>query len=170
MASATIDRVEVAAYTVPTDRPESDGTYAWDQTTLVVVHVRAGGQRGVGYTYADVATARLVHGHLASRVQGRDPMEVPRLWAEMLHSVRNLGKPGISAMAVSALDTALWDLKAKLLGVALLDLLGPARDAINIYGSGGFTSYTVGQLQEQLGGWVAQGIPRVKMKIGREPA
>ncbi len=64
----------------------------------------------------------------------------------------------------------LWDLKAKLLGVSLVDLLGPARETIDIYGSGGFTSYTIAQLQEQLGGWARQGIPRVKMKVGRDPA
>lgn len=148
MINTTIDQVEVAAFTVPTDRPESDGTYAWDETTIVVVHASAGGRRGVGFTYADVATAQLVHSHLAPRVQGHDPMQVPRVWAMMLHSVRNLGKPGVCSMAVSAVDAALWDLKAKLLGVSLLNLLGPEREAIDVYGSGGFTSYTDAELRE----------------------
>jgi L-alanine-DL-glutamate epimerase-like enolase superfamily enzyme len=170
IGSATIDRVDVSAYTVPTDRPESDGTYAWDKSTIVIVHVRAGSRRGMGYTYADVATAQLIHSHLAQHIQGQDALQVPRLWAEMLHSIRNLGKPGISSMAVSAVDVALWDLKAKLLDVALVDLLGTARETIGVYGSGGFTSYTDGQLQEQLGGWAEQGIPRIKMKVGRDPA
>ena len=154
---------------MPTDRPESDGTYAWDKTTIVIVHASAGGTRGMGYSYADVATAQFVQGHLAECALGQDPMQVPHLWATMVHSIRNLGKPGISSMAVSAVDCALWDLKAKLLGVSLLDLLGPARETIDIYGSGGFTSYTIAQLEEQLGGWARQGIPRVKMKVGREP-
>ncbi len=73
-------------------------------------------------------------------------------------------------MAISAVDNALWDLKAKLLGVSLLDLLGAARESAMIYGSGGFTSYSIAELQEQLGDWAAQGIKMVKMKIGREPA
>jgi L-alanine-DL-glutamate epimerase-like enolase superfamily enzyme len=66
------------------------------------------------------------------------------------------------------LDFALWDLKARLLGLPLLALLGKVRNAVPIYGSGGFTSYSNEQLRDQLGSWVAEGIPRVKMKIGRD--
>jgi L-alanine-DL-glutamate epimerase-like enolase superfamily enzyme len=72
-------------------------------------------------------------------------------------------------MAIAAVDNALWDLKAKLLDCSLLDLLGAARESAEIYGSGGFTSYTVKELQKQLGGWAAEGIKSVKMKIGRDP-
>lgn len=69
-------------------------------------------------------------------------------------------------MAISAVDCALWDLKARLLGVPLVTLLGQVREGAAIYASGGFTSYTDRQLADQLSGWVKQGIPRVKMKIG----
>jgi L-alanine-DL-glutamate epimerase-like enolase superfamily enzyme len=96
-------------------------------------------------------------------------MAINETWWAMVGAIRNLGWPGISATAISALDVALWDLKAKLLGVCLADLLGRARDAVPIYGSGGLTSYSQRQLSEQLGGWVAEGITRVKMKVGREP-
>jgi len=83
--------------------------------------------------------------------------------------LRNAGRPGIGFCALSAVDVALWDLKARLLGVSLIDLLGAARDGVPVYGSGGFCSYTDARLREQLAGWVEQGIPRVKMKIGRDP-
>jgi L-alanine-DL-glutamate epimerase-like enolase superfamily enzyme len=72
-------------------------------------------------------------------------------------------------MALSAVDTALWDLQARLLGQPLVTLLGAAHETVPVYGSGGFTSYSTARLQDQLGGWVAEGIPRVKMKLGREP-
>jgi hypothetical protein len=88
----------------------------------------------------------------------------------MQHAVRNLGRVGIAAMAIGAVDAALWDLKARLLHLPLVTLLGAVRDRVPVYGSGGFTSYPIAQLQEQLGGWVAGGIPRVKMKIGRDAA
>ena len=165
-----IERLDVAAYTIPTDRPESDGTLAWSETTLVVVHASAGGARGLGYTYADVATARLVADQLAGVVRGRDAMAVPSAWAAMVAGIRNLGRPGIAQMAIAAVDGAIWDLKARLLGLPLATLLGTARDRVPIYGSGGFTSYTERELAAQLGGWVEDGIPRVKMKVGREPA
>ncbi|MFT3768223.1 MAG: enolase C-terminal domain-like protein [Minicystis sp.] len=169
-ASIPIEGIEVAAYTIPTDRPESDGTLAWDRTTLVVVHAAAGGSRGLGYTYADVATARLVSDRLAGLVRGHDALDVPGAWAAMVRSIRNLGRPGIAQMAIAAVDAALWDLKARICDLPLAKLLGMARERVPIYGSGGFTSYSEAELTEQLGGWVAQGIRRVKMKIGRDPA
>jgi L-alanine-DL-glutamate epimerase-like enolase superfamily enzyme len=166
---APVERVHVAAYTVPTETPESDGTLAWTSTTIVVVELEAGGVRGLGYTYAPVAAATLIEDRLAERVQGRDVFAIPAIWAELQQSVRNAGQPGIAAMAISALDTALWDAKARMLGLPLALLLGPARDRVPVYGSGGFTSYSTEQLVAQLGGWVSQGITRVKMKVGRDP-
>lgn len=165
-----IERVEASAFTIPTDFPESDGTFAWDSTTLVIAEVSAGGERGLGYTYAATAAARLIHDVLAGVVRGKDALAVPGAWAAMAQTVRNAGFPGIASAAISAVDAALWDLKARLLGIPLLRLLGPVRESVPVYGSGGFTSYPLDRLREQLCGWVAEGITRVKMKIGRDPA
>lgn len=164
-----IRRIEVSSYTVPTDSAESDGTLEWNATTLVLVRASAGGKTGFGYTYADTATANLIHHLLSKLVQGRDAMNVPGVWIEMVRHVRNLGRPGIVAMAISAVDSALWDLKARILELPLVKLLGAVREAAPVYGSGGFTSYSDRQLSKQLRGWVEQGIPRVKMKVGRDP-
>ena len=168
--SAAIDRLDVSAYIIPTDFPESDGTLAWDRTTLVIVEATAGGRQGLGYTYADMATARLIKDLLAGVVLGRDAMAVSGAWAAMVHAIRNLGRPGIVSMAISAVDAALWDLKARLLNLPLVTVLGAVREGVPVYGSGGFTSYSNVQLQKQLAGWVADGIARVKMKIGTDPA
>jgi L-alanine-DL-glutamate epimerase-like enolase superfamily enzyme len=135
----------------------------------VLVEASAGGQTGLGYTYADTATARLIQETLADVVRGHDALDIPAAWVKMCVAVRNLGRPGVAFMAISAVDNALWDLKARLLDLPLFKLLGAAHDAVPVYGSGGFTTYTIGRLQEQLGGWVAEGIPRVKMKIGSHP-
>jgi L-alanine-DL-glutamate epimerase-like enolase superfamily enzyme len=163
-----IEKVAVEIYRIPTDLPESDGTIKWDSTTLVLVLAKAGRQTGLGYTYADAATANLINDLLAGVVQGRNAMAIPANWEAMARRTRNLGRPGIVSMAISAVDTALWDLKARLLDVPLVALLGAARESVPIYGSGGFTSYTDAQLQKQLAGWIKEGIPRVKMKIGRD--
>ncbi len=162
----------MGAYTVPTDaQPESDGTLAWDSTTIVVVHVHAGDRVGIGYVYNHAATARVIRDKLAGIVEGMDALDTGRCWDAMRAAVRNMGSRGIASAAYSALDMALWDVKAKLFEVALVSLLGARRDAAPIYGSGGFTSYTIEQLRDQLGRWVhGSGIPRVKMKIGREPS
>jgi len=170
MTSALVEKLSVSAYTIPTESPESDGTYEWDATTIVIVDVESNGERGLGYSYADTSTATLIEDHLKNVVIGRDAMSVSASWMSMVHSIRNLGRPGICSMAISAVDTALWDLKAKLLGVPLVKLFGQMRATMPIYGSGGFTSYSIEKLQEQLGDWTRQKIPRVKMKIGRDPA
>jgi L-alanine-DL-glutamate epimerase-like enolase superfamily enzyme len=163
---APVEALEVAAYTVPTDAPEADGTLSWEETTVVVVHARAQDESGVGFTYADVSTAKLVESKLAPLVRGRDALAPQDAWLDMVGAVRNLGRPGISSMAIAAVDLALWDLKARVLGLPLCKLLGMAHERVPIYGSGGFTAYPMTRLQEQLAGWVERGIPRVKMKIG----
>ncbi len=164
-----IERVEVDAYTVPTDFPEADGTFRWTSTTMVLATVFGGGQSGLGYTYADKAAGLLIRDALAGAIVGGDSLDVPAAWQTMVDAVRNLGRPGEALMAIAAVDHALWDLKARLLGLSLIDLWGRAREAIPIYGSGGFTSYPVDRLEAQLAGWVERGIPRVKMKVGTHP-
>ncbi len=133
----------------------------------MLVRASAGNRTGFGYTYADTATATLIHDLLAGVVEGGDAMAITANWNAMVRRTRNLGRPGIVSMAISAVDSALWDLKARLLDLPLANLLGSVRESVPIYGSGGFTSYSMEQLQRQLEGWVERGIPRVKMKIGR---
>ena len=166
---AAVETVQVSAFTVPTDQPESDGTAEWDSTTIVVVELRGGGTTGLGYTYAPVAAGKLVEEKLAELVKERDAFAIGRAWESMATALRNAGRPGIGFCALSAVDLALWDLKARLLELPLVDLVGRARDSAPVYGSGGFTSYSLERIGEQLAGWVEQGIPRVKMKVSREP-
>ncbi len=168
MTSTPIEKLAVSAYKIPTDQPESDGTIEWDSTTIVIVEAEAGGKLSLGYSYADEATARLIASQLREVVVGRDAMSPNGAFVAMVESIRNLGRPGICSMAISAVDTSLWDLQARLLDLPLVRLFGQVRNAMPLYGSGGFTSYSEENLQEQLGGWVEQGIPRVKMKIGRD--
>ncbi|MGZ3699499.1 MAG: enolase C-terminal domain-like protein [Bdellovibrionota bacterium] len=154
---------------VPTDLPESDGTLVWNSTTLVLVELRAAGESGIGYTYADPGAARVIEEKLRELVLGSDAFSIDATHLAMRRAIRNLGSPGICAMAISAVDIALWDLKAKLLGCSLAQLLGQFRPGAPIYGSGGFTSYSVVQLQEQLSSWSEQGARAVKMKVGTDP-
>jgi len=167
--ATVIDNISVSVFRIPTDAHESDGTFEWDATTLVLVEAAAAEVKGIGFTYADRATATLIHDSLGRVVTGLDAMDIPRAWMAMVGQIRNTGRPGVASMAISAVDNALWDLKARLLGQPLVKLLGAARDALPIYGSGGFTSYSDEKLAKQLSDWIAQDIPRVKMKIGREP-
>lgn len=165
----SITSVAVSAYSVPTDAPEGDGTFQWDSTTLVLCEVGAGGEIGIGYTYGNKATA-LVADELGQKcLKERPAFDIAAIHESMLEQVRNDGSRGIASMAISALDIALWDLKAKLLDCSVADLLGCAKPSVAVYGSGGFTTYSDRQLARQLSGWVADGIKSVKMKIGAQP-
>jgi L-alanine-DL-glutamate epimerase-like enolase superfamily enzyme len=173
LTGVRVESLRATACTIGVDAPggsESDGTLEWDATTIVLVEAHAGEVAGHGYTYGDPVVADLIERKLAPAVRGSDAMAVERAWQAMAREVRNLGRPGIAAHAISAVDVALWDLKARLLGLPLFELLGAVREQVAIYGSGGFCSYSDAELAGQLGGWAGQGIDRVKMKIGRDPA
>ena len=162
--------VRARAYTIPTDKPEADGTFAWDSTTLVVVNVDGGGKTGLGYTYTHGSIVALIESTLKEVVVGTDAMDPPGAFAAMQRAVRNMGRQGLAATAISAVDAALWDLKAKLLEVPLCTLLGRVRKSVPIYGSGGFTTYSLEELKQQLTDWVERdGCRFVKMKIGTHP-
>ena len=162
-----VQSIEAAAYKIPTDDPEGDGTLTWDNTTLVLARVRAGDAEGIGWTYGSAASAAVIEHELAPVVQGRPALDVPGSSEAMIQAVRNVTRQGVAGYAISAVDVALWDLKAKLLGLPLYRLLGAVRDEVPVYGSGGFTTYDDDRLREQLAFWAAeQAIPRVKIKIG----
>jgi hypothetical protein len=72
-----IEDIRVSAYTVPTETPESDGTLQWDKTTMILVEVTAGGKQGIGYSYADVSTGKLIVSLLADVVKGMNALDVP---------------------------------------------------------------------------------------------
>jgi L-alanine-DL-glutamate epimerase-like enolase superfamily enzyme len=166
----SVAKVEVLACKIPTAAPESDGTFEWNSTTIVVCEIYAGGHVGLGYTYADSSTAHFIRNFLAPVIINQDALNIGWRWKDMVHSVRNLGDTGITSMAISAVDSALWDLKGKIFNVSLVTLWGKVRDKIPVYGSGGFTSYTISELRRQFAKWKEQGISRFKMKVGRNPA
>ena len=162
-----IDEVTTSVYVVPTDAPEGDGTLTWDKTTVILAEVRAGDQVGTGWTYGSAGVATVIEDKLAEIVRRHDALNVGGAWTAMINAVRNDGRPGAVGYAVSAVDVALWDLKARVLGLPLHRLLGAVRTDVPVYGSGGFTTYDDAQLRTQLDGWVQhQGIPQIKIKVG----
>jgi len=162
-----VQSVTASTYVVPTEQPEADGTLAWDSTTVVLVEAVAGDMSGLGWTYSSRACQAVIEDLLTEIVVGRDVEDVPGSWSAMVAAIRNLGRPGIASAAIAAVDTALWDLKAKQHEVALCTLLGQVRECVPVYGSGGFTTYDAPTLRQQVESWTGElGISRVKIKIG----
>lgn len=164
-----VEHLSARALSIPTDAPEGDGTLSWDSTTVIVVQARTAGLTGLGYSYASRAAATLIDELLTDEVVGHDALAPPAAWGRMRRAVRNAGYPGIGSSAISAVDIALWDLKARLLDVGLSTLLGRVRESVPVYGSGGFTTYSADQMRQQLSGWTESGIRAVKIKVGAEP-
>jgi L-alanine-DL-glutamate epimerase-like enolase superfamily enzyme len=168
-SGAKIVSGRISAYTIPTEQPESDGTAKWDSTTIVIVELTADGVTGLGYSYANLAAAHAAEELARREILNRDPFDIPVLHSALDRQVRNWGRPGLISSAISAIDTCLWDLKARLLQEPLISLLGKVRDEVQAYGSGGFTSYSERELVDQLTGWASDGFSCVKMKIGTHP-
>ncbi len=166
---ARIESISVRAFSVPTDYPEADGTLEWDSTTMILVEIKAACCVGIGYTYADASAVRLIETLFAPAIHGADPFDIASCWQALTNAARNNGDSGICRMAIAAVDSALWDLKARLLELPLVKLLGMVREQVPCYGSGGFTTYSIDRLCRQLGGWAGEGFTMVKMKIGSEP-
>lgn len=168
-AGDRIDAVEVTAYEVPTSyEHEVDGTLRWNSTTIVVVELRCGEHTGLGYTYGHPAAGHIIESKFVDLLKDTDPMMPQRTWCEMQVQSRQLGHAGVAAMAISAVDVALWDLKAKLLGVCLADTLPRYREQVPIYGSGGFCNLTSEELRSEVQGWVEAGFRSIKIKVGRD--
>ncbi len=164
-----ISHVHVSIYKIPTQTPEADGTLDWHHTILVYVEINGGGKTGIGYTYASYATAVFIKEMLSEKITGMNIFDIPSISYQMIHAIRNQGRDGISSMAISAIDTALWDLKAKILDISLVKLLGRLKEKVEVYGSGGFTNYSDQQLEDQVKLWKSFGMNKIKIKIGRDP-
>lgn len=166
--SAKIEKITSSAYRIPTDRPESDGTFQWDSTTIVIAHCHGGGYRGLGYTYSSAGAVNVIHDQLSHAVEGLNVFDTGACWRALIAAIRNLGNSGVARMAAAAVIASIWDLKARLLDIPLVTLLGAFQPGIPVYGSGGFTTYSLDEITWQLGGWADEGFSMVKMKIGRD--
>jgi len=165
---APIEDANVSVYKIPTQTPEADGTLDWDHTILVYVEIIGGGKMGIGYSYASLAAGVLIKELLSEKIIGMNIFDIPSIVQQMIHAIRNQGRDGIVSMAISAIETALWDLKAKILNLPLVKLLGGLKEKVEVYGSGGFTNYSEWQLEEQVKLWKSFGINKIKIKIGRD--
>jgi L-alanine-DL-glutamate epimerase-like enolase superfamily enzyme len=168
--SVRIQQIKISAYKIPTDSPEGDGTLRWSSTTLVLVEAEGGGKTGIGYTYADATTAYFINHTLRPFIEGSNVFDIESITGTLIREIRNSGTCGIAMMAVSAVDNALWDLKAKILNLPLCNLIGLHRNEMVIYGSGGFTTYSHEKLQQQFRSWSDLGIRFMKMKVGAVPS
>ena len=124
----------VSAFRIPTEQPEeSDGTATWNATTLVVVELHSGNTAGLGFTYSDVTAAHLAQELIRKEVLGKDAFAIPEIHSALDREVRNMGRPGLVSTAISAIDTCLWDLKARLMDCPLVEFNPNVIETANRY-------------------------------------
>jgi len=137
--------------------------------SALFVHIKTDeGIEGLGTSAGSTAVQAVVEDSLKEVLIGEDPFNIEKLWNLMFWTVRGVGRKGIAFCAISALDIALWDLKAKALNLPLYRLLGPYTDTVPVYGSGGWTNFSESELVAEQVGYVERGFPRVKMKVGKD--
>jgi L-alanine-DL-glutamate epimerase-like enolase superfamily enzyme len=169
MRDATITDVTTTMLRQPDVPGIQDATIRHRDTgrSALFVHIKTDlGQEGLGV--GTPIAREVIERVLKPLLIGRDPLWIEKIWDDMFWRVRGYGRKGVAFCAISAVDIALWDLKAKLFGVPLYRLLGPYTDRVPIYGSGGWTSYTEAELVREQTSYVERGIPRVKMKVAKD--
>lgn len=133
------------------------------------IHIKTDeGTEGLGVGTGNLAIRAVIENNLKDLLIGQDPFNIEKLWNDMFWRVRGYGRKGVAFQALSTVDIGLWDLKAKALGLPLYRLLNPMFEKVPIYGSGGWTNYDEKELVAEQTGYVDRGIPRVKMKVGKD--
>ncbi|MFC6615545.1 mandelate racemase/muconate lactonizing enzyme family protein [Halopenitus salinus] len=168
-----ITEVESYPIEIPLAEPVSFSNRTIHFRDHAITRIRTGeGLEGVGYSLGYEA-AGLIADSVESRLEevlvGEDPRDVARLWEEMYDSNVQIGRTGLFLRAISSVDIALWDLKAKAAGEPLYKLLGGYADAVPTYASGGYYRDDKGHegLREEVRRYVEEGHDVVKMKVGR---
>ncbi len=170
---AIIESVRTDSYRVKLEEVLSDSTHgSIPYFEFVTVRIRdADGSEGVGYTYAVNSGAPafqvLIDGYLKDVLIGRDADTIEKLWQDMWWKIHYCGRGGHGTSAISAVDIALWDLKARRLGTPLWRLLGGFDPVVDVYAGGIDLDLSLDALIRQADGFLAHGHRAIKMKAGR---
>lgn len=170
-----IERIETAYHRLPLEAMGDAGHGALDSEELITLVVHAEGLEGHGYAYTigrgGRAVQALLDEDLAPLLVGRDATDIDGLWHLMWQRLLYVGRGGLTAFAIAAVDIALWDLRGVQQGRPLYALLGAEPRALPAYGSGVDLPKSLPDLLRQTEGFMARGLPAVKVKIGRaDPA
>ncbi len=166
-----IERIETAYYRLPLEASGDAGHGLLDTEELITLKLHAEGLLGHGYTYTigrgGRAIKALIDADITPLVLGRDASDIDGIWRMLWQRLLYVGRGGLAAFAVAALDVALWDLRGLAAGKPLYAVIGAEPRAIPAYGSGVDLPKPLDGLLRQTEGFMARGFPGVKVKIGR---
>ncbi len=168
-----IESIDTALYRVPLKTVLSDAKHG-DHThfELVTTTIQAGGFSGTGYTYTGgkggYAIKAMIEHDLTPAVLGKDAAQVEAITDDLEWHIHYVGRGGISAFAISAIDIALWDIRCKQLNKPLWQVAGGANNTCNCYCGGIDLNFTLEELKESIRGYLAMGVNAVKIKVGKD--
>jgi L-alanine-DL-glutamate epimerase-like enolase superfamily enzyme len=143
------------------------GGYATGRLTSLVRVMTDKGIEGLGSVYSNPDMVRcVVEGNLRDLLIGDDPTEIEALWSKMVRITRWYGRKGAAMSALGAVDTALWDIRGKVHGKPIYEMLGPHRDSVPAYASALLWKEDVGELAAEAGRHLQEGYRGVKMRLG----
>ncbi|MFG1425682.1 mandelate racemase/muconate lactonizing enzyme family protein [Roseixanthobacter glucoisosaccharinicivorans] len=168
---ATIDKIVTHHVSIPFERPLQTGNHVYRDLENVLIEIHAGGLVGIGYAFnfafRQAAAIRLIVEDLAQPLVGKTIADRHAHTLAMWRQLNFIGQTGPSAMAMSVVDTALWDLFAQSLATPLHRLLGSVRSEIELYPTGGFLADPIEAVIEEVERHRAAGFRRCKIKVGR---
>jgi L-alanine-DL-glutamate epimerase-like enolase superfamily enzyme len=169
-----ITDIRTIAVEVTLDRPVYDANYTMATKPALLVEVETDqGLVGLGeaahFGGPMASTAQVIEHELKPYLVGEDPREIERLWERMHRRAYKHARGGIVIAAISGIDIALWDLRGKMAGMPVWQLLGGYRRRVPAYATGGFYAEgkNVRELVAEMETYVAAGFRAVKMKVGR---
>lgn len=170
-----IASIETRLYNIPLPSVLTDSMHGeMRHFAVATVQVRTDdGAEGLGYTYTvgktgGSALLAMLRDDLTPMLLDQDPRCIERLWERMWWRLHYVGRGGIASFAISAVDVALWDLKAKLAGEPLWRLLGGHTNRAKVYAGGIDLNLTMEQLARQTDRNLQHGFRAIKMKVGRD--
>ncbi len=168
-----ISKVDARTVVVPLERPARISRRPLDRRHYTIVRVHGeDGQVGIGFCLAGATATTAVRQLIAPRVIGASIYESERLWSELYYETILQGRRGAVIRALSIFDIALWDLKAKVVGLPLAKLLGVYQDPVPAYASGGYyfdDKDPVEEIEEEVSAWAEAGYSAMKLKVGGAP-
>lgn len=170
-----IDRIQTDLFYVPLPQPMMDSTHGrMEDFSLVTVRVISDeGEEGLGYTYGVGRTGgpaihSLIEHDLIPLLNNKDPRRIEQIWEEMWWHLHYVGRGGIASFAISAVDTALWDLQGRIQTEPLWKLLGGHSNRAHAYVGGIDLNQSLDGLLEQTGKHIDRGFRAIKMKVGKD--
>ena len=170
-----IDAIDCDLYFIPLPKPLTDSTHGvMEHFSLITVRVRCDdGSEGLGYTYTvgktgGPAIRSLLRNDVVPLLEGEDPRGIESLWQKMWWGLHYVGRGGIVSFAMSAVDVALWDLKAIQAGEPLWRFLGGNDNRVRAYAGGIDLQLPLDELEQQTHENLTRGFQAIKMKVGRD--